>query len=46
MSVLIGNVECSGDENGLLECPYVTGSDEAVSQCDPRENAAVTCQGN
>ena len=42
--VLIGNVECSGNENNLLECSHATESDEVVSQCDPRENAAVTCQ--
>ena len=41
----MGSVECNGSESGLLECAHVTGSDEAVTQCDPSESAAVTCQG-
>ena len=45
MSILVGSVECKGSEIGLLECSHVTGSDEEVTQCDPRESAAVTCQG-
>ena len=45
VSILVGSVECNGSESGLLECAHVTGSDEAVTQCDPRESAAVTCQG-
>ena len=45
VSILAGSVECNGTESGLLECSHVTGSDEAVTQCDPRESAAVTCQG-
>ena len=45
MSVLVGGVECNGSESGLLECAHVTGSDEAVTQCDLRESAAVACQG-
>ena len=44
MSILVGSVECNGSESGLLECAHVAGSDEAVTQCDPRESAAVTCQ--
>ena len=44
MSILVGSVECNGSESGLLECAHVTGSDEAVTQCDPRESAAVACQ--
>ena len=44
-SVVIGNVECTGDENELLNCSYVTDSHETVSGCDPSETAAVTCQG-
>ena len=36
---------CSGSESGLLNCSYVTDSDETVSECDPGETAAVTCQG-
>ena len=45
MSILVGSVECNGSESGLQECAHVTGSDEAVTQCDPRESAAVACQG-
>ena len=45
LSVVIGSVECSGSESGLLNCSYVTDSDERVSECDPGETAAVTCQG-
>ena len=45
MSILVGSVECNGSESGLLECAHVTGSDEAVTQCDLRESAAVACQG-
>ena len=44
--VVIGNVECTGEETGLLQCSHVTDSNQAVSECDPRENAAVSCQGN
>ena len=45
MSILVGSVECNGSESGLLECAHVTDNDEAVTQCDPSESAAVTCQG-
>ena len=45
VSILVGGVECNGSESGLLECAHVTGSDEAVTQCDLRESAAVACQG-
>ena len=41
----MGRLECNGSESGLLECTHVTGSDEAVIQCDPSESAAVACQG-
>ena len=45
MSILVGSVECNGSESALLECAHVTGNDVAVTQCDPSESAAVTCQG-
>ena len=45
VSVVIGSVGCNGDESSLLNCSYVTDSHETVSGCDPRETAAVTCQG-
>ena len=44
VSILVGSVECNGSESGLLECAHVTGNDEAVTQCDRRESAAVACQ--
>ena len=43
--VLVGRVECSGDENKLLDCAHVTESHEEVFDCDPREVAAMSCQG-
>ena len=43
--IVIGNVECSGNESGLFNCSYVTDSDDTVSDCDPEGIAAVTCQG-
>ena len=39
-------MECAGNETGLLECPHVASTHEAVADCDPREVAAVACQGN
>ena len=42
---LIGSVDCRGNESNLLECSHANESDEVVSQCDSREQAAVTCQG-
>ena len=45
VSILVGSVECNGSESGLLECAHVIGSDVAVTQCDPRESAAVACHG-
>ena len=45
VSVLVGRVECLGNETSLLECSYVTDSNEDVSQCDPIQVAAVTCHG-
>lgn len=43
--VLIGSVNCSGEEDGLFTCSHLTGRDEVVSQCDPNENGVVRCQG-
>ena len=45
VSVVIGNVECIGNESDLFNCSYVTDSDDAVSECDSEGIAAVTCQG-
>ena len=41
----MGNVDCNGNESNLRECSHLTESDEVVSQCDPKEKAAVACQG-
>ena len=38
-------MECSGEENGLLECLFEGSSNEAVTDCDSRETAAAACQG-
>ena len=45
MPILVGRLECNGSESGLLECAHVTGSDEAVTQCDPSESSAIACLG-
>lgn len=45
LPVLIGNVNCFGEESGLLTCSHLTDHDEVVSQCDPNENGVVRCQG-
>ena len=43
--VVIGRVECVGNETEILKCLHVGDSDDAVTQCDPNEVAAVKCQG-
>ena len=43
--VVIDSIECTGSERALLNCSYVTDSNETVRECDPEEIAAVTCQG-
>ena len=43
--VVIGNVECSGNESGLFNCSFVNDSDDTVIGCDPEGIASVTCQG-
>ena len=43
--VVIGLVGCAGNESSLIECSYVTESHEEIHDCDPRESAAVVCQG-
>ena len=45
VSVLVGSVQCSGNESSLLQCSYESDSHPSVSDCDPNHNAAVTCQG-
>ena len=42
---MIDTLECSGSENEILNCSYVTDSNETVRECDPEGIAAVTCQG-
>ena len=43
--VIIGRVNCIGNEISLLQCPYLSEDHEEVVNCDPSEVAAVTCQG-
>ena len=43
--VLIGRVQCVGNETTLQECSYETESHQEVADCDPSEVAGVTCQG-
>lgn len=38
--IVLNNVECTGDEQRLLECP---GSALDVSNCYHNEDAGVTC---
>ena len=45
VSVVIDSIECIGNESGLLNCYYVTESNETARECDPEGIAAVTCQG-
>ena len=45
VSVLIGGVDCKGNETHILECSHVTQDHESVIQCDPNEIAGVICQG-
>ena len=45
VSVVIGRVECVGNETGLLECVYVTNGHKEVDECDSAATAAVRCQG-
>ena len=42
VSPLVTNVECSGEESGLLDCNYTTDSQ---SSCSQTEDAGVVCQG-
>ena len=46
MPVVIGNVECAGNESHILECSHLTSShDGVIANCDPSEVAGVVCQG-
>ena len=46
MTVVIGSVECAGNESHILECSHLTNSHEEVINCDSSEVAGVACQGN
>ena len=43
--VVIGSVECAGNESHILECSHLTSSNELVINCDSSEVAGVVCQG-
>ena len=43
--MLIGNVQCTGSEGSILDCSHATDQSVSVVQCDPRESAALSCQG-
>ena len=45
VSVIIGKVECFGNETDIFECSHLTDSHEEVSSCDPNQVAGVVCQG-
>ena len=45
MSVVIGSVNCFGNETDILQCSYLTDGLEEVSSCDPSQVAGVVCQG-
>ena len=42
--VVVGRVECAGNESHILECSHLTASEVALD-CDPSEVAGVICQG-
>ena len=45
MSVVIGQVECVGNESGLVDCPHVKQPHNEIYDCDPSQVAAVSCHG-
>ena len=45
VSVVIGRVECAGNESEILQCTHLTGSHDEVINCDRNEVAGVACQG-
>ena len=45
VSVVIGQVQCAGNESGLVDCSHVTEHNNVVSSCDPSQVAAVSCHG-
>ena len=45
ISVVIGSVNCFGNETDILQCSYLTDGFEEVSSCDPSQVAGVVCQG-
>ena len=40
--IIFSNVNCSGSESSLRDCPHSAGSQ---AQCDANEDAATVCQG-
>ena len=45
VSVVIGRVECSGNESEVLQCSHVSINHEAVTDCDPNQVGGIICQG-
>ena len=45
ISVVIGSVNCFGNETDILQCSYLTDGFEEVSSCDTSQVAGVVCQG-
>ena len=40
--IVLDNIECLGNEESLLSCPY---QDSVDINCDHSEDASVICQG-
>ena len=47
LSVVVGQVECVGNETSLVECAHENEKNhQDVKNCDQNEIAGVTCQGS
>ena len=42
--VVIGRLDCNGTVS-IMECFSESGANQEAIQCDPRETAAISCQG-
>ena len=43
--MVIGQVQCVGNESSLVDCPHLKKPHDQVSSCDPSQVAAVSCHG-